>query len=124
MESLFWFVEDSYTSIDFPKKREWHSVYEHVIIYCFIRDIIQLYIGSSRTTVVQNRDVCRELKDGMLVAVKGELFPQIGIVKSIPHTATLESSIEVEWLQQERAPHKPTWLGFFKKSTTFRSIFY
>lgn len=42
----------------------------------------------------------------------------------IPERPTIKSSLEIEWLQQERATHKPKWLRFFSKSGKIGSISY
>ena len=60
----------------------------------------------------------------MLVAVKGQSFPQIGKVTYIPDSPTLESSLQVQWLQQEKATHKPKWLRFFKSSSALGNILF
>ena len=70
----------------------------------------------------ENRNVLKELKVGMLVAVSGSddsKLPKVGKVHSIPDTrhTTLESSLVIEWLVQEKAKHKPKWLRPFKPSS-------
>ena len=73
--------------------------------------LMQIYIGPSRTRVIENQDVIRDLAVGMLVAVGGESFPRIGKVAAIPPgNLSLDSSVEVAWFQQERASYKPQWL--------------
>ena len=58
---------------------------------------LQIYIGSSHTTVVQNRDVVKDLQKGMLVATDmGEHFPQIGTVQAIPPNPDATSKITTE----------------------------
>ena len=77
---------------------------------------MQIYIGPSRTSVHHNQDVVKELQPGMLIAIEENSFPRLGKVIQIPTNRTMESSIEVEWLIQETAPHKPKWLRHFKAS--------
>ena len=67
--------------------------------------------------MVQNRDVVKELCIGMLVATSGATFPNIGTVKAIPPNPCMDSTIHVHWMEQERAPHKPKWIRYFKPST-------
>ena len=81
---------------------------------------MQIYIGPSRTRVVENQDIERDLAVGMLVAVQDvhASFPRIGKVTVLPtRNAGLDSPIQVMWFQQERASHKPQWLRFFKQTT-------
>ncbi len=82
----------------------------------------QIYIGSSRTTVVQNRDVLKELQVGMLVATEGVAFPQVGKVQVIPPNSGAATPITVQWMEQERAPHKPKWLRYFKPTEVTGTI--
>ena len=49
----------------------------------------------------------------MMVAVRGDSFPRVGKVTSIPATPSLQASIGVQWYHQQRASHKPRWLRFF-----------
>ena len=78
--------------------------------------LLQIYIGPSRKTVVQNRDVRKELQPGMLVATAGlEELPLIGTVLSIDPA---KSSIKVQWMVQEKASHKPKWARAFKKHSS------
>ena len=76
----------------------------------------------------ENRDVIKELKVGMLVAVAGAELPKVGQVHSIEDIGhpTLETSLVVEFLVQEKAKHKPRWLRPFKTSDkdTFETIKY
>lgn len=53
----------------------------------------------------------------MLVATEGKTFVQIGTVQSIQPNPTEFSSIIVQWMQQQKAPHKSRWLRFFEPST-------
>jgi len=66
--------------------------------------------------VVHNRDVMKELQVGMLVAVQGSTFVQVGTVQAIPAHPNSDSKVTVHWMEQERAPHKPKWLRYFKPS--------
>jgi len=72
--------------------------------------VLQIYIGLSRRMVIQNQD---DLQVGMLVAIKGQSFPQVGTVLEIPPNATMDTSIGVQWMKQEKAAHKPKWSRFF-----------
>ena len=75
--------------------------------------LLQIYIGPSRKTVVQNRDLRKELQPGMLVATAGlEELPLIGTVLSIDPA---KSSIKVQWMVQE---NKPKWARAFKKHSS------
>ena len=76
--------------------------------------LVQIYIGPSRSTVIQNRDVVKELEVGTLIAAPGNNFPKVGKVLSIPPNPTIESIIKIQWMGQERAPHKPKWMRSFK----------
>ena len=59
----------------------------------------------------------------MLVAIDmGEHFPQIGTVQAIPPNPDTTSNITIELMQQERAPHKPKWLRFFKMTSAIRTV--
>ena len=85
----------------------------------FLHDIVQLqlYIGPSRSTVVQNRDVVKELDTGMLVATAGpDNFPRVGRVECIPPNPVQDTEITIQWMTQERAPRKPKWQRYFKFS--------
>ena len=78
---------------------------------------LQIYIGTSRSTVVQNQDIVKQLRIGMLIAIKSiECFPKIGKVVALPPNLSLTSDISVHWMIQEQAPHKPKWVRFFKPS--------
>ena len=46
----------------------------------------------------------------------GSDFLFIAKVTSVPDQPTLQSSVEVQWYCQERAPHKPRWLRYFHPS--------
>ena len=48
---------------------------------------------------------------------------QLGTVTKIPERPTIKS-LEIEWLQQERATYKPKWLRFSSKSGKIGSISY
>lgn len=59
----------------------------------------------------------------MLVATDaGEPFPQIRTVQDIPPNPDTTSEITIELIQQERAPHKPKWLRFFKQSSVIMTL--
>ena len=66
--------------------------------------------------MVHNRDVMKELQVGMLVAVQGSTFVQVGTVQAIPADPNSDIKVTVHWMEQERAPHKPKWLRYFKPS--------
>ena len=74
-------------------------------------------------TVLQNMDILRELRRGMLVAVQGKSeVPVIGEVLSIPPNPDLHSKILIVLYDQERAVHKSKWLRNFTKSVKEREI--
>ena len=58
----------------------------------------------------------------MLVAIKDQSFPQVGTVLEIPPNATMDTSIGVQWMKQEKAAHKPKWSRFFQPSTSVGTI--
>lgn len=69
------------------------------------------------TSVVENRDILKELKVGMLVAYNGKSsIPSVAEVTQIPPNPSLESSINAVTFEQERAPHKPKWQRYFNKT--------
>ena len=92
--------------------------YEQYNTLCFI----QLYIGASRATVIQNRDVTKELKEGLLVAVICNNFPRTAKVEAIPENPCSHSSVTVQWLEQRRNSQKPRWLRYFKPSKGKRPL--
>ncbi len=92
-------------------------MYNYVSLFPF-----QIYIGSSRATVVQNRDVVKELQVGMLVATDGIAFPRVGTVQVIPPNPDAASQVTVQRMEQERAPHKPKWLRYFKPTAVTGTI--
>ena len=53
----------------------------------------------------------------MLIAISGNDLPKIGKVQAIPSNLQLNSEISIHWMTQERAPHKPKWLRYFKLAT-------
>ncbi len=63
---------------------------------------------------MQNRDVTKDLKVGMLVAAQDASFVQVGTVQAIPPEPHSNTEVTVHWMEQERAPHKPKWLRYFK----------
>ena len=71
-------------------------------------------MGPSRKTVVQNRDIIKELKVGMLIAIADSDIARVGKVLAIPSNISLDSNITIQWMVQERAPHKPKWQRIFK----------
>ena len=56
---------------------------------------------------MENQDIVKDLHPGMLVAIKGPSFPQVGTAVAIPSNPAMNTSFDVQWMQQERAPHKP-----------------
>lgn len=58
----------------------------------------------------------------MMVALKGDSFPRVGKVTSIPATPNLHSLIGVQWYHQQKASHKPRWLRFFLPTTKTGNI--
>ena len=69
-------------------------------------------MGPSRKTVIQNRDIIKELKVGMLIAIADSDIARVGKVLAIPSNISLDSNITIQWMVQERAPHKPKWQRF------------
>ena len=86
---------------------------------------LQIFIGPSRQTVVQNQDVVRDLQVGMMVAIEteGASFPDVGRVIAINSSAQ-DTPVQVQWFDQERATHKPKWLRYFLPGSTTTSIRY
>ena len=78
----------------------------HILLLCFFQ---QIFIGSSKREVIKNQEVLKDLLPGMLLAIKGTSFPQLAKVTPNP---TLETTIDVQWLRQEKAVHKPRWSRF------------
>ena len=91
----------------------------HILLLCFFQ---QIFIGSSRREVIKNQDVLKDLLPGMLIAIKGTSFPQLAKVTAIPPNPTLETTIDVQWLRQEKAAHKPWWSRFFIIATSCGTI--
>jgi len=50
----------------------------------------------------------------MLIAADDNGFPKVGKVVAIPPNVSLESRLQIQWMVQERAPHKSKWLRSFK----------
>ena len=72
-------------------------------------------MGPSRKTVIQNRDIIKELKIGMLIAIAESDIARVGKVLASPSNISLDSNnITIQWMVQERAPHKPKWQRIFK----------
>ena len=69
-------------------------------------------MGPSRKTVIQNRDIIKELKVGMLIAIADSDIARVGKVLAIPSNISLDSNITIQWMVQERVPHKPKWQRF------------
>ena len=84
-----------------------------IIILC---SFTQIYIGNRGTTdVVENCNVVKDLKIGMMLAFRSmtNQVPDIGKVCCIASNPNINSQIEVKLFKQERAPHKPKWLRYF-----------
>lgn len=65
----------------------------------------------------------KELRIGSNVAINNEPnFPIIACVKSLPSSLSLESSVEVQLYQQERAPNKSKWRRGFHLINTFQHV--
>ena len=80
---------------------------------------MQVYIGNRRgkKAIRENRDVLKELRLGMMVAITATSeIPMIAEVSSIEPNPTLESRITVTLFEQESNKHKPKWLRYFKKT--------
>ena len=88
----------------------------HILLLCFFQ---QIFIGSSRREVIKNLDVLKNLLSGMLIPIKGT---QLAKVTAISPNPTLETTIDVQWLHQEKAAHKPRWSRFFIIATSFGTI--
>lgn len=86
-------------------------------IICYV---FQIFIGSSRQTVIQNQDVEKDVRIGMMVAVETEgcSFPDVGRITAIKPAPGVDTPVEVQWFYQERATHKPRWLRFFLPGMT------
>ena len=88
----------------------------------------QIYIGPRRgaTAIVHNRDVCKELKTGSNVAVNHPdmvgTIPQIARVENIPSDISMNSVINIQWYDQERAPKKSKWRRGFCLSSRYSTI--
>ena len=91
----------------------------HILLLCFFQHI---FIGSSRREVIKNQDVLKDLLPGMLIAIKGTSFSQLAKVTAISPNPTLETTIDVQWLHQEKAVHKPRGSRFFIIATSFGTI--
>ena len=68
-----------------------------------------------KSSIMLNRDIVKELRIGSNVVINNEPnFPIIACVRSLPPSLLLESSVEVQLYQQERAPNKSNGeeLGF------------
>jgi hypothetical protein len=67
---------------------------------------------------LENRDILKELKVGMLVALQSKAeIPKIGEVSHIPPNPTPKSKIAIILYEQERSTHKPKWLRNFKATS-------
>ena len=62
----------------------------------------------------------------MLVAINCDNFPKIGRVVKFQRNPSINSTVVVQWLQQEKNPTKSRWLRFFKPTgkQPFGSITY
>ena len=76
--------------------------------------------------MTKNRDILKELKVGMTIAVEAEerKFPRLGTIRSLPSDLSLTTELEVHWMVQERSPHKPKWLRFWSPSTRRNAVGY
>ena len=66
--------------------------------------------------MLQNRDIVKEIRAGMLVAVLDQTFPCIGKVTDVSPNPHPDSDLQIHWMIQEKASHKPKWLRYFKLS--------
>ena len=74
-------------------------------------------IGNLRgkTHVLENRDILKDIRIGMLVALQSKSeVPKVGEVLFLPPNPTLDCTISITLYEQEKAPHKPKWLRYFK----------
>ena len=68
-----------------------------------------IYMGPSRKIVIQNRDIKKEPKVGMLIDIAESDLAKVGKVLAIPSKLSRDSNISIQWMVQERAPLKPKW---------------
>lgn len=88
--------------------------------YSSFISFLQIYIGPRRgkRNVLENRDIVKELKVGMLVAVQGKSeIPTIGEVTHIPPNPSKENEVSLIVSEQESSIHKSKWLRVFKRTT-------
>ena len=58
-------------------------------------------MGPSRKTVIQNRDIIKELKVGMLIAIAESDIARVGKVLAIPSNISLDSILpSSEWYRR------------------------
>lgn len=74
-----------------------------------------------------NRDIVKELRIGMTIALSSRYHvktgpPFIAIVTEIPPTLSLESSITINWMDQEKALHKSKWFKCLKTTTQSATV--
>ena len=90
---------------------------------------MQIYIGSLRgkTAIVHNREIGKELKSGSIVAVNHPSWvgtiPQIAQVVSVPSEPSLDTQVEIQWFEEERAPHKPRRRRCYTQSTKYANSY-
>lgn len=58
----------------------------------------------------------------MYIAAQEGTLPKLGRVVSLPSERSLHSLVEVQWLVQEKAPHKPRWMRYFKETDKIGSL--
>ena len=70
---------------------------QQILLYYTLTIIImQIYIGKPRkTAVLIDREVDKELAEGMKVATKADEFIRVGVARSIHH-----GTITVQWYKQ------------------------
>lgn len=81
-----------------------------------------------KTSIVQNRNIEKELKTGMTVALSSRRScttgpPFIAVLMNLPPNIKDDTELVIQWMNQERAPHKSRWLRYFKSSVHTGSVF-
>ena len=52
----------------------------------------------------------------MLIAILEDGFPRVGTVVAVSPNPCQTSEVQIHWMIQEKATHKPKWLRYFKPS--------
>lgn len=91
-----------------------------------LNDLLQIYVGTIRgkKDVLENRDILKELKLGMLVALQSKCdIPRIGEVLWIQPNPDLQSKVKILVFEQEKCPQKPKWSRFFQRTAREQEYF-